>query len=172
MRGCSHSSFFANARCRKEDEPQLPPETTVGAGIFGCKVNGRVYIPKGYDGTGTPNPKVSLQSFNGNLILVLSTNQFEVGNSIGYVNISIADAVLSTGIYTYPDKMNFTVGWPKIINDCFTPAFDTTVKKWGDVIVTRFDNIDRIVSGKFNCKFMTKICDTIRITDGRFDFKF
>lgn len=161
--------------CKKDkttDEDQLPPITQTGANTFGCLVNGKVYIPKGYNGTGTPNPKISLEFFNGNLILSITTNQLENGNSLGYVNISISDTVLSPGIYNYPGKMNFSIGWPNVINNCFTPAFDTTVKKWGEALVTKFDNVNKIVSGNFNCKFKTETCDTVFITNGRFDFKF
>src|SRR5690606_17997364 len=31
-------------------EPVLPPETTIGAMSFGCKINGKVFVPK--DGRG------------------------------------------------------------------------------------------------------------------------
>ena len=40
--------------CKKSSttEDQLPPETTTGAMTFGCKVNGKVFVPK--DGNGRP----------------------------------------------------------------------------------------------------------------------
>ena len=161
--------------CKKNKDNQndlLPPVTQTGANTFGCLVNGKVYIPKGYSGTGTPNPKISLEFFNGKLILGIVTNQLENGNSVGFVDIYFFDSVLSPGIYNYPDKMNFSIGWSKVINNCFTPAGDTTVKKWGDAVITKFDNANKIVSGNFNCKFKTQTCDTVFITNGRFDFKF
>ena len=37
---------------KKDEEPQLPPETTTGAYTFGCKVNGRVFVPR--SGGGRP----------------------------------------------------------------------------------------------------------------------
>jgi len=41
------------AECKKKtEEPELPPETTTGAMTFGCKVNGKVFVPK--DGRGRP----------------------------------------------------------------------------------------------------------------------
>ena len=45
------SLFFINSKCKKEyNEPQLPPETTIGAMTFGCKIDGKVFVPK--DGGG------------------------------------------------------------------------------------------------------------------------
>ncbi len=39
--------IYASMQCNKTpDDPQLPPETTTGAMTFGCKVGGKVFIPK------------------------------------------------------------------------------------------------------------------------------
>ncbi len=41
------------SQCKKHnDEPQLPPITTTGAMTFGCKINGKVFVPR--DGRGKP----------------------------------------------------------------------------------------------------------------------
>lgn len=46
-------TIFTFSQCKKKtEEPQLPPETTTGAMTFGCKVNGKVFVPK--DGRGRP----------------------------------------------------------------------------------------------------------------------
>ena len=46
-------TLFTFSQCKKnKEEPQLPPETTTGAMTFGCKVNGKVFVPK--DGRGKP----------------------------------------------------------------------------------------------------------------------
>lgn len=162
------------ASCKKNKgskEDQLPPITQTGANTFGCLINGKVWIPKGYNGTGTPNPKISIEFFNGKMFLGIVTSQLENGNSQGYMDIYFFDSVLSADVYNYPDKMNFSASWPKVINGCFTPAGDTTVKKWGQAIITKFDNINKIVSGIFSCKFKAPSCDTVFISNGRFDLK-
>ena len=48
------ATIFTFSQCKKNKdvEPQLPPETTTGAMTFGCKVNGKVFVPK--DGRGRP----------------------------------------------------------------------------------------------------------------------
>ncbi len=43
-----------NTQCKKDDLnaelAKLPPITQTGANTFGCLVNGKAYIPSGYDG--------------------------------------------------------------------------------------------------------------------------
>ena len=68
--------------------------------------------------------------------------------------------------------MNFSIGWNQILGNCFTQAFDTTIKKSGSITLTRYDVSSRIISGTFRAQFKTTTCDTIYLTDGRFDFKF
>ena len=42
----------SSCKKNKDSTDQLPPETTTGAMTFGCKVNGKVFVPK--DGNGKP----------------------------------------------------------------------------------------------------------------------
>jgi len=48
---CLFSLLLSASRCKK-DHFHLPPETTTGANTFGCKVNGKVFVPR--DGRGRP----------------------------------------------------------------------------------------------------------------------
>ena len=55
--------------CKKEsNKDKLPPATQTGENTFGCLVNGKVFVPKGYDGTGRPNPYI--------LIMICKVNLF------------------------------------------------------------------------------------------------
>ena len=47
-------TILSGSNCKKSSttEDQLPPETTTGAMTFGCKVDGKVFVPK--DGKGKP----------------------------------------------------------------------------------------------------------------------
>ncbi len=89
---------------------------------------------------------------------------------MGGVIISF-QSIVGLGQYTYPNNFNFSVGWPALLNTCGTVAYDTTILKIGGGVLTRYDQANRIFSGTFNCKFKTLTCDTVYITDGRFDFK-
>ena len=162
------------ASCKKSttQEDQLPPITQIGANTFGCLVNGKVYIPKGFSGTGAANPKISFDFYNGNNIFSINTYQYEDNNPAGFLSISVFDSIIDAGEYEVSNNMNFSVGWSKVLYRCFTPVADTTVKKKGSVTITRFDNLNRVISGTFNCQFKGTLCDTVYITQGRFDFKF
>ena len=48
---CLFSLLLSASRCKK-DRFELPPETTTGANTFGCKVNGKVFVPR--SGNGRP----------------------------------------------------------------------------------------------------------------------
>ena len=164
--------FSLNAGCKKENEDQLPPATQTGAGTFGCKINGKVFVPQGYDGTGRPNPHVLYDvGVNGLPYLSINAGKFNSRTPAGYVFISYGDLV-SNGLYQYPQNFNFSVGWPEVLGSCFTAAFDSTIKKNGGGTITKFDPNNHIVSGTFAFKFKTATCDTVYITDGRFDIKY
>jgi len=162
------------ASCKKENknENQLPPATQTGANTFGCLVNGKVFVPKGYGSTGRSNPHVQYDyDLNGKPYLSIDARQFiNSNNSTGAVNIVFKD-IVNTGSYNIPTNFTFSFGWEKF-GICGTPAFDTTVQKRGGGIITKLDISNRIISGTFNCKFKHSQCDTVYITDGRFDIKF
>lgn len=161
--------------CKKNKDntnDQLPPATQIGANTFGCLINGKVFIPKGYNGTGTPNPKITynigvngLPVFSIEAKRMTNNHEFEGGVLISFQNIK------DTAQYVYPKNFNFSVGWPTLLNSCGTVAFDSTILKMGEAFFTRYDPVNRIFSGTFHCKFKTLTCDTVFITDGRFDFK-
>jgi hypothetical protein len=165
------------AACKKDKNTtdpadQLPPATQTGANTFGCLVNGKVYVPAGYTGTTKPNPHVIYEiGLNGSPTLTINADKYD--NSYinkGYFFFSIGN-LNHLGNYFYPNDVNFLMGWLEQIGNCGTPSFDTTVKKWGGII-TKLDIPNRIISGTFDCKYKTLQCDTVFITDGRFDIKF
>lgn len=167
--------LLAAMSCKKNkdsEKDKLPPVTQTGANTFGCLVNGKVYIPKGYSGTGTPNPHITFDiGLNGLAYFQIVTEQLNKNHDPeGYVIISFGN-ISGKGNYNFP-AFNFSIGWAEVLNNCFTPAFDSTSKKFGGGVITKYDIINRIVSGTFDCKFKTQTCDTVFITNGRFDFKF
>jgi hypothetical protein len=151
---------------------QLPAITQSGAKTFGCIINGKVYIPKGYNSNGSPNPK-SIYSIglNGRPVLQINADQFINNTNVSYFTLKIGN-LDHLGYYSSVDEFNFLMGWLETIGNCSTTVLDTTVKKWGGVNITKIDLSNQIVSGQFNCKYKTLACDTVFITDGRFDIKF
>lgn len=65
-------TMFIGAGCKKNkpktELEKLPPITQTGANTFGCLVNGRTWIPKGFDGK--PNFFVIVDpTFNGGILI-------------------------------------------------------------------------------------------------------
>ena len=168
-------SIFASCKKDKTETnsvDQLPPATQTGANTFGCLVNGNVYVPTGYNGTGRPNPHIQYDlNLNGRPTQGITADR--IVNSMYAGSILVAFRNLDhLGTYLTPDDFNFSSDWTKVIGNCSTIAFDSTIQKWGKGIITKLDIPNRIISGTFDFKFKTLQCDTVFITDGRFDIKF
>lgn len=138
------------ASCKKDkaSEDQLPPATQTGANTFGCLVNGKVFVPKGYDGTGRPNPHVQYDyDLNGQPYLTIDVLHYLNGNSNGNLYIGFGN-LTHTGAYLVPIDFTFLVGW-NILGNCNTPPFDSTLQHWGSGVITKLDIPNQIIAGHF-----------------------
>ena len=121
------------ASCKKDNknEDQLPPATQTGANTFGCLVNGKVFVPKGYGSTGRPNPHVQYDyDLNGQPYVSISAIQFLENSTQNYCDIVFRN-LTTTGNYSFPTGFENFVAWQSLLGNCYTPAYDTTVRKWG-----------------------------------------
>ena len=162
----------ASCKKDKQNQDQLPPATQTGANTFACLINGKVFIPKGYDGTGKPNPHI-LYDFDlqGQPFLSLEGNSFRKSVSMGGIFLVFRN-LNHPGYYSVIDNLKFTVGWPEVINQCGGQTLDSTLQKWGGGVITKLDIPNQIISGTFDFKYKPQNCDTVFVTEGRFDFKF
>ena len=159
------------ASCKKENEDTLPPATQTGAGTFGCRINGKVYVPKGNSGTGAPNPKVQYDlDLNGKPYLSIQTFQYPTqlnsGVFIGF------NSLQTIGYYSLKDSFSYLIGATSTNGNCSNISSNPTTFTRGGGIISRLDIQNRIISGTFNFKFKTAECDTVFVSDGRFDIKF
>ncbi|MCW3073458.1 MAG: hypothetical protein JWP69_527 [Flaviaesturariibacter sp.] len=149
---------------------KLPPVTQTGANTFGCLINGQAYIPKGSTGP-QPNFYVIVDpSFNGDL--EISTYRLENGIMQGF-SLSCY-GVLSTGTFPIPNINGSHIVYAKKVgsNECHFVASSSNYKS-GFLKITKYDLQNGNVAGEFEVKLYdaTISCDTIRITNGRFDYK-
>lgn len=144
--------------CKENEWNELPPETQKGANTFGCYVNGKLFVVKS---------RLAATYFK-------SSNSFSVG---GYS----ADGS-DIGIYV----MNVEENTPIVISVASYAEFKNRNRVCpqfygrdnGEVILTRFDTINNIVSGRFHFQSQCAgVSDeiigdsTVFITNGRFDAK-
>lgn len=151
-------------------EEQLPPITTNGAGTFGCKVNGKVWVAKS-NKTGWPPTYASINR----------QNEWHV-NVTGMISLNnMRDELINVRFYNtyanyYPLYMDLKM--PNLSAARFT---DFTVNQtWGtdsiiggDLSILKFDTSNQIISGTFSFRCINQqIKDTMEITEGRFDMHY
>lgn len=154
--------------CKYEDPtPALPAETQRGAYTFGCLVNGKPFVASGINYTNGDWGIVNSLVINAG-----ARNQKEDFN----VSLLITGLLNSNTIYTLQTQ---NTGYPPTSVTGFSVfcnteqcEYDGTRIKTGSLTLTRFDGEARIASGRFDFTLYEPGCDTLRITDGRFDVRF
>jgi hypothetical protein len=152
--------------CKKEYLTELPPETQTGANTFGCYANGKLFVKGEPIRFGEPSlyavyskelRSISLYAVNKNIGRMAFYKYLNCANT----NYQIDD--FYTGDVFTPLSCVDIVMYNDYYS-CFTP---------NEFVITKFDTINNIVSGRFN--FILKstnrdnINDSIIITEGRFD---
>jgi hypothetical protein len=165
------SSLLLNSKCRKEPtEPQLPPETTTGAMTFGCKIDGKVFVPKG--------------SFAGP---ALDAQYLFLGNGLGggwFLNVGAANRIdnPNTDIAIATDSLILLEGISYPLKKMKGSAYgqfgsgilfyQMGVNDTGALFITKHDQTQRILSGRFSFTASRLTGEKVKITDGRFDIRY
>ena len=164
----SVSALFIMLFSCKKDDP-LPAATQVGANTFGCKVNGKSWIPDGGGGFSGIKPveggylykreNIYVNAYRSDKTKVelylpntMATGQYQLNSNTGVVDIDPSPARYGLykdeqGTYYITDRQNI-----------------------GTVEINRNDTTRGIISGTFEFTAVNPTTKkTIRITDGRFD---
>lgn len=159
------------SQCKKEaSPPQLPPETTTGTMTFGCKIDGRVFVPRDeFTKTGLFAQYVNLgMGKGGGYHLNIPAIDWKANPNQG---ISLTtDSLLVEEGRTYV----FSTGKGQV--QAFYLEGTEYIKRDrdpGELTITRFDQTQGIISGRFH--FVGTDLSTgkqVRVTDGRFDVRF
>lgn len=170
------------SKCKNDPAPvtpadQLPPATQTGTNTFGCLLNGQPFTPNGFDGT--PNFLVLYDPGlnGGNLSITASrkTNETSKKQSIGFSGIQIS----APGIYVLTTPADLSKPGPHVAyysderksRPCGEYLFSPGTTTEGRFTITRLDLAAGIVSGTFEFTLAQPGCETIVITQGRFDKK-
>ncbi|GAA3922430.1 hypothetical protein [Hymenobacter algoricola] len=163
------------SKCKQDDptpEDQLPPATQTGANTFGCLVNGQVYTPSGYNGTS--NYAVLYDpAYNGGSLDVMVYRYPSKSADAQYLSFG-GVSVASNGIYLFKSSTNLAARFSDAARQkgCTRYASDDgTTSCMGQFTITRLDLAAGIISGTFEFTLAKLGCDTIRVTQGRFDKK-
>ncbi len=161
--------FLTAAACNKDDDTspadQLPPITTEGKGTFACLINGEVWKWKGRNPwNGFPNLDVYYEEIISGL-QIQATKDIENSNQTLRQTFTIASFVDSLGNFPILFNNRIYSDYTQQ-NDCIAYRLDTLQESILEII--ELDKENKIVSGTFEFTAIND-CDTLRITEGRFD---
>lgn len=150
------------ASCWKDtyDGNTLPPETQEGKNTFGCLVNGKVWVA-------TVPSNLYFQGRDG-IVIIAKKYVSKVNQEISF---GLIDTLRETQ-YDLNDKNHEAIYNDNIKNYIFRT--DSLIYT-GSLEITKFDTIEKILSGRFNFKAkldLPTVDSVITISDGRFDFRF
>lgn len=157
--------------CRKNKPKnpvdELPPETQTGAMTFGCKVNGKVFVPR--DGRGKPGlfaQYVNLGSgAGGGWHLNLLAADEVPSNSVGVHIVTDSLLVQEGNSYTFKNQKGFAkVRYYVGLNSYIVSAADS-----GQLTITKHNLSQRLLAGRFWFTATNANGEKVNVTDGRFD---
>ncbi len=153
----------------KEDVPKpktelekLPLATQEGKNTFGCLVNGKAWVAP------TSTDAIAVYQFGS---LQISGNFFK---PLRFIELAFTEngTLLVTKEYSL---INFPASYAKSFIDKGSNSFceympENTYK--GQMTLTAIDRVKYIVSGNFEFSTAITGCDTLKITNGRFDIRY
>jgi hypothetical protein len=152
-------SLSSCSSCEEEEWTTLPPETQTGANTFGCYVNGELFVAEGIVALGEPSPRAVYSRSNDGLGISGYWKQDR-----RYVYLYIYNPK------EHSTNLELTIYLRDYNSDIIFDAKKEEIT--GKVYLTKFDTINKIVSGHFsNIKLYDPQENSILITQGRFDIK-
>jgi uncharacterized protein DUF6252 len=175
--------LFSFASCRKHKPinpvDQLPAATQTGANTFGCLINGQVFLPKG------PSLSPILQcayqylntDYSKGYFFQLSAGNKNNSSDVFGIGIFTDSLAIKEGVYTLAENQKGNAyglysRFQEQGNVVKSTILYTKSNLPGQVIITKLDEINQIVSGSFWFSVINDSGDTLKITDGRFDMQF
>lgn len=140
---------------------KLPLATQEGKNTFGCLINGKAWVTK---------TSIDDYAFYQNMILGIGSSVRNQTQS-QMMLFTIADRVTAGSTYDLTDNTRSIAqfSWQPLTGDC---RYDPESVLAGNLTISKFDPVNLIVSGSFEFITHTPACDTVRVTNGRFDFTY
>jgi hypothetical protein len=158
--------------CHKHDPApvdQLPPATQTGQYTFGCLLNGQPWTPQGFDGTS--NYSIDYDPSYAQGTLSIAAYRYTSSDSHSNQTIGLfSDSLKSTGRY----KLRAGGHHGAVVDisaGCQYYSNRPPIYCKGTLVVTRLDKQAGIIAGTFEFTLAKAGCDTVKVTNGRFDYK-
>jgi hypothetical protein len=159
---------FSSCQLFSGNEPQtelekLPPITQEGKNTFGCLVNGKAFVV---------NSTSQLTAIYQGRILIIS-GEIDRSDIDKGISFAVYDEPPSIASYNLRDTIKTSSGYSDFSNYPNSYCqYESRNTLNGELIIDYFDTVRFIISGRFNMTTKVSNCDTIRITDGRFDIQY
>jgi hypothetical protein len=144
----------------------LPPATDTGENTLGFVIDGQVWVPQGNNGTSRLDLSYDPQLYGGTMLLNGYSITSDTDREYFYLN---GIEINQVGTHQIGGEDSNIVAGFTAANYCEYISDDNYSE--GSLTITRFDLEERIISGKFQFRMATPSCDTINVTDGRFDMR-
>ncbi len=157
-------------QCKKQNpEPieQLPSITQTRANTFGCLLNGQAWTPRGNHGSS--NYIVSYDPTYREGTLNISTYRYINDNNLQYITIA-SDSIRATGNYPLTVSNHQEALFIDTRSGCEFLQGQMHFRS-GNLTIAKLDLNQGIISGTFEFTLAKPGCDTIKVTNGRFDKK-
>lgn len=166
--------LFSSTQCKKEsttDSNGLPKATEEGKNTLGFLLNGKPWTPQGFNGRS--NLRINVDPTYNSGVMSISAYRIVSGNKEEYFSIGLTDSVGSLNSPRIFKLSNTSIFRFTYKNDnCNYYSIDSGTYVNGTLSISKYDKVNRIISGNFNMAIAMQTCDTIKISEGRFDLKF
>lgn len=166
--------LFAFISCSK-DVKELPAPSQSGSNTFGLKINGEMWVPKGFAGI-PDNDMLTVRRLGDNLIITAQNFASSPTETEFVIKLF---GVTGPGTYYFNTDANHpggTSNYAYHVKRRLSPIDDwiTSTRQTGSITLTRYDINAKIVAGtfQFNAENVMNQAQTISVTEGRFDIKY
>lgn len=167
-------SIFLLAACNKTVD-ELPAATQTGANTFGAKVDGKLWVPRGFGAF--PANDILEARLAGPTEILINARDFSSSPTETEFEILIT-GVTGPGTYLLNNNVSLPASssYGYYVKRRLTPENEwlTSSTYTGSVTITKFDITSRIVSGtfQFNALNQYNTPQPLNVTEGRFDLTF
>ena len=163
---------FADCKKNKPDSNGLPAATQEGKNTLGFLLNGQPWTPKGF--AGTANLSLDYDAtYQGGVFNISAYKILSSSPTKTQILTLFGDSIQNPGRIILPNKNKFGFSFNNDATSCRYDTFDSTTKIIsGYFDIQKLDKTNGIFSGQFEIKFNNSGCETIEISQGRFDLKF
>ncbi|MBS1559873.1 MAG: hypothetical protein JST69_14225 [Bacteroidetes bacterium] len=142
---------------------KLPPATQSGKYTFGCLINGKAFVPK----STTDFTAIYQQG-----ILDFRSLAYNPDKTIKFVLLEQDFGLLNVGSYSLTKYQTSFVSVSAQLIDKSECDYQGENTISGQISITKLDRVNYIMPGTFQFTSKAPGCDTLKVTDGRFDIKY